>query len=498
MDNLTRERVNGIEKKAEMVIDNFAGGGGASTGIELAIGRPVDVAINHDIASIQMHRQNHPHTKHYCEDVWEVDPLEVTQGRPVALCWFSPDCKHFSKAKGGKPREKKIRGLAWVAVKWAATVKPRVIILENVEEFQTWGPLDKYGYPIKALSGRTFKSFVNALKNQGYDVDYRELRACDYGAPTIRKRFFLVARRDGEPIRFPQPTHGAGLKSYRTAAEIIDFSLDTKSIFGRKKPLAENTLRRIARGLDKFVLKNQKPFIVSENGVKLPYLTQYHTETAEGEVRGQTVDTPIQTIDTQPRYGLAIANLCVLRNNMDGKPLNAPLSTVTTSPGHFALQTNYLVEYYSNGRALSIEKPLHTMTTKERNGLISVKIAKIDSNIDLQNWPEVRALLNQYCGYSISGDEVMIITVGNTDYFIADIGFRMLTPRELYNGQGFPSDYCIDFDVDGKSYSKKEQVARCGNSVPPVFAEALVRANLPELCGKKYETMQQLHDDIAV
>ena len=432
---MIRAQINLLD---EMIIDNFAGGGGASTGIELAIGRPVDVAINHDIASIQMHKQNHPYTKHYCEDVWEVDPLEVTQGRPVALCWFSPDCKHFSKAKGGKPREKKIRGLAWVAVKWAATVRPRVIILENVEEFQTWGPLDRLGYPIKELSGRTFRSFVNALKNQGYDVDYRELRACDYGAPTIRKRFFLVARRDGEPIKFPQPTHGAGLKPYKTAAEIIDFSLESKSIFDRKKPLAENTLRRIARGLDKFVMKNPKPFIVSEDSIKLPYLIQYHTETAEGEVRGQTVDMPIQTIDTQPRYGLVVA---------------------------------YLVEYYSNGRALSVEEPLHTMTTKERNGLISVRMIRINRNGVLYNWPGVRDLLNRYCGYSMDNDEKIIITVSNTDYFIADIGFRMLTPRELYNGQGFPPDYCIDFDVDGRSYSKKEQVARCGNSVPPVFAE---------------------------
>ncbi len=550
----------------ELIIDNFAGGGGASTGIELAIGRPVDVAINHDPASIQMHNKNHPYTRHYCEDVYDVEPLEVTQGRPVALCWFSPDCKHFSKAKGGKPRDKKIRGLAWVAVRWAATVHPRVIILENVEEFKTWGPLTKNGQPDINQKGRTFNSFVNALKRQGYEVQWKELRANDLGAPTIRKRFFLIARCDGKPIAFPNPTHGEPnsaavqhglLKPYRTATEIIDWSIPTKSIFGRKKPLADNTLRGIAMGTNKFVIKNPKPFMVQVNhggenfrGQKLdevmptitskngfgfvtpvitslghtsqenrsagveeplrtivgkaehcltaPYLVQYHTETTKNEVRGQELKQPLYTLDTNPRYGLAAANLCILRNNMDGKGLGVPLSTVTTSPGHFAQQINFLSEYYGNGNPLSINEPLHTITTKDRNALISMRIDKISSNIDLCNWPEIRDLLNKYCDYHLKDDEIIVLRINGADYFIADIGLRMLEPRELYNAQGFPSDYIIDFEADGKRYSKKEQVARCGNSVPPPFAEALVRANLPELCGKKYETMEQLKSNMAM
>ena len=206
----------------ELIVDSFAGGGGASTGIELAIGRPVDIAINHEQSAIAMHKANHPYTEHYCENIWEVDPQTAVKGHPVALMWLSPDCKHFSKAKGGKPVSKEIRGLAWVAVRWAATVRPRVIILENVEEFKTWGPVND-GIPVKSENGRTFNSFVNALKKHGYDVDWRELRACDFGAPTIRKRLFLIARCDGLPIVWPAPTHGSGKLPYRTAAEIIDW-----------------------------------------------------------------------------------------------------------------------------------------------------------------------------------------------------------------------------------------------------------------------------------
>jgi DNA (cytosine-5)-methyltransferase 1 len=251
----------GLNFSGEITVDNFAGGGGASTGIEAGLGRPVDIAINHDPASIAMHEVNHPHTRHYCESVWDIDPRKVCAGRPVGLAWFSPDCKHFSKAKGGKPVEKKIRGLAWVVLRWAATVHPRVIMLENVEEFITWGPLttDPEGncYPCPKKKGRTFNSFVNALKRHSYTVEWKELRACDYGAPTIRKRLFLVARCDGQPISWPEPTHGdpksaavksGQLKPWRTAAECIDWSLPCPSIFDRKKPLAEATLRRIAKG----------------------------------------------------------------------------------------------------------------------------------------------------------------------------------------------------------------------------------------------------------
>lgn len=505
----------------EIIVDNFAGGGGASTGIELATGRPVDIAINHDPASIQMHKRNHPYTRHYCENVWDVDPREVTKGRKVALCWFSPDCKHFSKAKGGKPREKRIRGLAWVAVRWAATVKPRVIILENVEEFQTWGPLDINGFPIKKEQGRTFRSFVNALKRQGYEVSWKELRACDYGAPTTRKRLFLIARCDGKPITWPEPTHGEGKLPYRTAAECIDWAIEGKSIFNRKKPLAENTQRRIARGIDKFLLKTGKPFLI-----------QYHSETAGSETRGQEINRPLLTLDTQPRYGLVVpfiskyyagtyegtgssiseplhtvtqwdhnslasCNLCVFRNNQDGKGLGEPIGTIMTSPGHYAMQANFLSEYYGNGNPVSVGEPLHTITTKDRNALVQVRIEKISEEIKMGHWPEIRELLNKYCGYNLTENEAMIIRIEDHDYFVSDITLRMLEPRELYKAQGFPPDYIIDFDVDGRKYSKKEQIARCGNSVPPPFAEHLVRANLPELCGKRYTTMKELEEDIA-
>lgn len=610
----------------ELIVDNFAGGGGASTGIELALGRPVDIAINHDPASIQMHKRNHPYTTHYCENVWDVNPLKVTQGRPVALCWLSPDCTHFSKAKGGKPREKKIRGLAWVAVKWAATVHPRVIILENVEEFQTWGPLDENGYPVKSQQGRTFRSFVNALKRQGYHVEWKELRACDYGAPTIRKRFFLIARCDGKPISWPEPTHGpagSGLNPYRTAAECIDWSIMGQSIFERKKPLAENTLRRIAKGTDKYVIKNPEPFIVQttyssdrlENDQKpgslgplgvdtpiikalghtsmtncsteiteplrtivskaehclatppltpyimtnnhhhtggsmdeplptvttgnhhylmSPHLIQYHSETSEKVHRGQKINEPLLTIDASNRYGLATAfiskyfsggyqgagasienplptitavdhnslagvSLSVMRHNMAGKSIEEPNNIITTT-NHFHVQKPFLTEYYGTGQALSVDAPLHTITTKDRNALIKVEIIRIPhaESQNMKHWPKVRELLNRFCGYELKEDELLILHLNDEIYYISDITLRMLMPRELYNAQGFPPDYVIDFDVDGKRYSKAAQVARCGNSVPPPFAEALVRANLPELCGKAYSTMEALHEDIAI
>ena len=470
----------------EMIVDNFAGGGGASTGIELATGRPVDIAINHDPDAIAMHMINHPYTKHYCESVWDVDPKKICAGRKVGLMWLSPDCKHFSRAKGGKPVSKNVRGLAWIAVKWAATVKPRVIILENVPEFVTWGRLNKDGKPDEIHKGETFRSFVSQLKARGYDVAWKELRACDYGAPTIRKRFFLVARCDGKPIRFPEPTYGDGLKPYKTAADCIDFGIPAPSIFERKKPLADNTIRRIARGLKKFTLDTGKAYII-----------QYHSETAKSEVRGQRIDEPIMTIDTSPRYAVVVphitkyysgdnysdigdplhtitvkernaiveSHLCILRNNQDCQTLNKPFPTICTSPGHFAK--------------------------------IDTRIEKFSGH-NLKHWDDVREILNQYAGYNLQENEVIVLQIDGCEYFISDIGMRMLEPRELYRAQGFPEDYIIDFDVNGKHYSRAAQIARCGNAVPPPFAEALVRANLPEMCGKKYETMRALNQDIAM
>ena len=548
----------------EIVVDNFAGGGGASTGIEIAIGRSVDIAINHDPAAIAMHRANHPTTEHYTEDVWKVDPVEACAGRPVALAWFSPDCKHHSKAKGGKPVSKKIRGLAWVAVKWAKAVKPRVIMLENVEEFQDWGRLDEKNRPDPRYKGETFRRFVGQLEKLGYHVEYRLLRACDYGAPTIRKRFFLIARCDGQKIVWPEPTHAApdsievrmgSKKPWVPVSEVLDFSLPCPSIFASSeeimeqygiravRPLSENTMKRIARGLMKFVVNNPKPFIVSigqtgfagdgrqhsideplrtvvskaehcvcapvlmrnnENAVgsdarepvgtittgghhmlSAPSMIQYHSEQSE-DVRGQTVDKPIMTVDSSNRYGLvepfliqtgygeregqkprvldmdkplgtvvaqsnkfamAAAFVTQFNNNCDGQSMDAPLNTMTAKSNHFGEVNAFLVKYYGSGdNAVSCELPAPTITAKDRMGLV---------------------------------------TVHGEDYKIVDIGLRMLTPRELFDAQGFPPDYIIDVDADGKPYPKSEQVARCGNAVCPPIPTALVRANLPELCEMK-------------
>ena len=577
----------------EMIIDNFAGGGGASTGIELATGRAVDAAINHDPDAILMHQTNHPQTRHYCESVWDVNPWEVTRGRPVGLAWFSPDCKHFSKAKGSKPVDRNIRGLAWIVLKWAGTVKPRVIILENVEEFQTWGPVRK-GKPVKSRRGETFRKWKEQLQALGYEIDHRELVAADYGAPTIRKRFFLIARCDGKPIIWPERTHAAKdseevkngkCKPWRGAAEIIDWTIPCPSIFDTTdeikekygiravRPLAVNTRKRIARGIEKFVLQNKEPFIVpigygerkgqaprvhdikepvstvvssgkqylcqpelspfivqvnhkgeqfrgqelkepiptitgkhgyglatpvmtaiavskAEQCLAMPSLIQYHTEQSE-RVRGQGMDEPIMTLDAANRYGLSVAYLAEYFQN--GRPLDvkSPLHTSTTKDRECVVET-FISKFYKTGIGQKPDKPLHTVTTSAGHfGIVTVKMNR--SEMNLHHWNEVRELLNAYCGYAIAADEILLLDVNGTLYFISDIGLRMLTPRELYAANGFPPDYIIDHDYTGKAYGKTKQVARCGNAVPPPFAEALVRANLPEMCGRRFETMQELY-----
>lgn len=403
----------------EIIVDNFAGGGGASTGIEMATGMSVDIAINHDPAAIEMHKLNHPDTEHYCESVWDVDPKEATRGRKVGLAWFSPDCTHHSKAKGGKPVKQEIRGLAWVAVRWAILVKPRVIMLENVEEFKDWCPLDGDGRPLKEFKGQTFKSFVKALQALGYEVQYKELVACDYGAPTTRKRFFVIARCDGKKIVWPEPTHAdpqslevqSGRKlPWRTASEIIDWNIGVPSIFDRKRPLVENTMKRIEKGLKRFVLESEAPFIV--DGDKAAYLISYYTEQSEKEVRGLSLDTPLHTI--------------------------------TAGGNRFALVYAWITKYYGQGNGQAINEPLHTITTKDRFALT---------------------------------------TLTTNGYKITDIGLRMLKPHELYAAQGFPVNYKFEFDANGKKIRHDEKIKRVGNSVPPPFAEALVRANLPEMCA---------------
>lgn len=585
----------------ELVVDNFAGGGGASTGIELATGYSVDIAINHDPEAIKMHKVNHPNTKHYCENVWEVDPIKACKGHPVGLAWFSPDCKHFSKAKGGKPVEKNIRGLAWVVLKWAALVRPRVIMLENVEEFQTWGPcipirdkdtgrvivsmvgrhdrekneprtrvadpgevvpVDRQIFqPDPKRSGQTYKKWRKQLEALGYEIDTKELVAADYGAPTMRKRFFMIARCDGKPIVWPEPTHGpadseavkAGLaKPYVGAYTQLDFSMPCPSIFDTSKeikekygiravrPLAQKTMDRIARGLKKFVLDNPEPFIIQcnhggerrQNDIKeplptitgkhgygivepkiVPYmgtnttnhpggncknpihtittgnqqclisptLIQYHSETSKDEVRGQSIEDPIMTVDGSNRYGLVTSflhkyydggytgagdtvenplptvtswdhnslcavNLIQMNNHCDGRDVKEPIPTITAGDGHFGEVRAFLIKYYGQGTGQDVKEPLDTVTSRDRFGLV---------------------------------------TINGTDYKIVDIGLRMLEPKELYGCQGFPDDYIIDHDYTGKKYPRSEQVRRCGNAVCPPIPAALVKANLPELCVAK-------------
>ena len=560
----------------------------------MATGYSVDIAINHDPEAIRMHKTNHPNTRHYCESVWDVDPVKVCKGHPVGLAWFSPDCKHFSKAKGGKPKDKSIRGLAWVALRWAALVRPRVIMLENVEEFKTWGPLNRSHRPIKAKQGMTYRKFVSQLEGLGYAVETMTLTAADYGAPTMRKRFFLVARCDGRPIRWAEPTHApegseavksGRLKPYIGAYTQIDFSLPCPSIFDtaeeiKKKygiravrPLADNTMRRIARGLIEFVLKNPKPFIIECNhgggrkpqdiqepmptitgkhgfGIVEPYmvqigqtgfaadrsrsiqnplativsknehcliepvlapsimcnnannigadverplptittanrnylvaptLIQYHSETSQKSVRGQGLVEPVMTVDSSNRYGLVsafiqkyydggykgagsgmdeplptvtavdhnsicAATLVQMNNHCDGRSITDPIPAITAGGGHIGEVRTFLIKYYGQGTGQKITVPLDTIPTHDRFGLVKIE---------------------------------------GIDYQIIDIGLRMLEPRELYGCQGFPDDYIIDRDYTGKEYPRSEQVKRCGNAVCPPIAEALVRANLPEMC----------------
>lgn len=607
----------------EVFVDNFAGGGGASTGIELATGRSVDIAINHDPAAIAMHRANHPDTEHYCESVWEVDPREATRGRPVALCWLSPDCKHFSKAKGGKPKDKNIRALAWVGIRWAATVKPRVIIMENVEEFKTWGPLiakrdpetgrmlkiipggegeadrvvvaepgeyvppeQRYLIPDPKQKGRTFKAFVNAFKRLGYQVDWRELRACDYGAPTIRKRFFLIARCDGRPIVWPIPTHGdpksaevksGKLKPWRTAAEIIDWSLPCPSIFERKKPLAENTLRRIARGIQRFVIDNPNPFIIKVNhqgeqfrgqeisepmqtitakngwGVVTPYIDRIGQTGFGGDRMQYELDKPLTTVVTKTEHMLISPMLIQMGYGERGGQsprvldLEKPLGTVTAGGNKFAVATAMISRQFTNsvghevdkpqgtvtsggggksqlvaaflakhyggnytGPGANLKEPVPTVTTVDHNALVTSHLVKLRGTCQhgqsvTEPMPtvtagglhvgEVRAFLLKYYGSDVgqnyseplhtitTKDRFGLVTIQGNEYQIVDIGMRMLEPYELFAAQGFPANYIIHRDADGKTYPKSAQVARCGNSVPPPFAEALVKANLPEHCA---------------
>lgn len=458
----------------ELVVDNFAGGGGASEGIEQALGRMVDLAINHNPLALAVHAVNHPTSEHSVADVWDINPETATDGRPVGLCWFSPDCRHHSRAKGGRPVSKSVRGLAWVAARWAEKVKPRAIVLENVSEFMEWGPLikgpDGKTRPCPVRKGQTFRAFVQRLKRHGYDVDWRVLKACDYGTPTIRERFFLVARRDGRPIIWPKPTHGepgslavlrGKLKPWVSAAECIDWSIPTVSIFDRKKPLVDATLRRIANGIARYVVQNPQPYFVkphqpspgdvledcategkpSHGLCNAQRVASFLEQYAPGKL-ADTAGEPITLTTDQVTEPLAALMLNMKGSNRQARDITSPLTTICTGSTHAYLTVAFLAPYYGSGSGLTgrdLHDPLPTITTKDRLKLVTV-------------------------------------TLDGQTFALVDIGIRMLQPHELAMAQGFPKGYMFSH-ANGEKIAKNKQVMLIGNSVPPPLAKAIVQAN---------------------
>lgn len=494
-----------------LIVDSFAGGGGASTGIEMALGRSPDIAINHDAVALGMHAANHPQTVHITENVWKVNIDDYTKGQPVGLLWASPDCRHFSRARGSAPVSNSVRGLAWSIVKFVRQLgrnKPCVILMENVEEFKTW---------------EDFDAWKKALKKHGYRIEMKALRACDYGAPTIRKRLFIVMRCDGQPIVWPDATHApkdcddviSGDKlPWRPASEIIDWSLPCPSIFDTSqqikdkhglravRPLADNTMRRVAAGVKRYVLDASEPFFVTygqhgggnrsaadpihtitaskkdQNAIVVPMLSRQfgnsvgqsvdqpaptvtagggghtalvaafmaqHNSLPDGINPGRSVEDPLATVTTRATQSNLVA--CHLShfysaNKGNGGDLNLPLGTVSAQGQHAALVSAFMVKYYGQGIGQHISEPLHSITTKDRFGLVKVSI-------------------------------------GGADYVITDIGMRMLSPRELFRAQGFPDNYEITRQANGKAIGKTQAIHKCGNSVSPSVAQAIASAN----CG---------------
>ena len=363
------------KSKENIIIDCFAGGGGASVGIEIALGRQVDIAVNHDPEAIRMHKTNHPDTLHLTEDIFEVDLPGYVGNRHVALMWASPDCTSHSKAKGAQPRKHGLRILPWAVYKHAKTILPDVILMENVEEIQQWGPLDENGKPIPDRKGEDYRKFIASMKSLGYAFDSRELVAADYGAPTTRRRWYAVFRKDGREIVWPEPTHAKGAaggrKPWKQCGNYIDWSDLGKSIFDRKKPLAEATMRRIANGYVKYVGNNPNPYIVRDREA-VAFLIQYHGEQKAGDSRGQLLTEPIKTIDTSNRYGLVTAFITKFYKSGIGQGCGEPLHTITTSPGHFGLISAFLIKYYGTGCGQELSAPLGTITTQDRFGLVNI------------------------------------------------------------------------------------------------------------------------------
>jgi DNA (cytosine-5)-methyltransferase 1 len=530
-----------------IIVDNFAGGGGASTGIEAALGRPIDYAINHDPEAIAMHRANHPRTHHFCGSVWDYAPREITGGRHVELGWFSPDCTFHSKARGGKPfrdrnTARRRRGLAWLVTRWAKEVRPAWIMLENVEEFADWGPLLDDGTICPQRRGQTFRRWHRQLENLGYRVDMRELRACDYGAPTTRKRLFVIATCTDSEIIFPEASHGPGLAPYRTAAECIDWSRPCPSIFERERPLADATLRRIARGVMRYVVNSARPFIVpithhgdsrvhaideplrtittanrGEHALITPFIAGLahgdHKERAGGRSRG--LDQPIGTIHAGGNNFALLAPALINTRNGERvgqaprvRDVEQPYPTITAQGSQGAMVAAFLARHYGGHEndGHPVGQPISTITTQDHHHLVTSHVMKlrgeeVGHRVDTPlhtitcggHHAEVRAFLLKYHASQRDGHELTkpidtvtttdrygLVTVRGEQYQIVDIGMRMLTPRELFRAQSFPDSYVIDPEVEGSPLTKTAQVRMCGNSVPPVMSEALVRANVVE------------------
>jgi DNA (cytosine-5)-methyltransferase 1 len=478
-----------------VIVDLFAGGGGVSIALERACKRPVDVAINHNPIALAVHKANHPRTRHLVTDIYspEAEPKRVCGSRHVSDLWASPDCTHHSNARGGKPIEKDTRFLAWVILDWARIKRPDRIFMENVPEFLSWGPLflsgPRKGEKDPSRAGETFDQFVGQLELLGYKVEWRIQFACDYGAPTRRRRLFLIARCDGEPIVWPEPTHGPGRLPYRTAAECIDWSIPGRSIFGRKRPLAENTMWRIAQGLRRFVFETDDPFIIevptglvapvlqhSGNGERptqrarvydlkeplgtimatgqkhalvMAYLAKYfgdpHRKMGGGIVTGSDLREPIGTITARDHHALAAVTLAHLRGGVADHPgcadVRQPMPTITASGTHVAQVMAFLTAYYSQdhapGHGQSLNQPLRTITTRQRLGLVTVR---------------------------------------GQDYQITDITLRMLKAPELLRGQF--GQYAAGYDLSAAK-TQEDQVLLIGNSVSPEHAEKIIAANQP-------------------
>ena len=461
-------------------VDLFAGGGGMSEAMRSVHGKSPEFAINHDPIAIQTHEQNHPECMHFCCGIQEVDPVKVLSGKKIRHLHASPDCTHFSKANGNRPVNRSRRALANHIIRWAKAGQPDVITMENVEEFLTWGPLIKHGKdkgkPDPARAGQDFWRWHNRLTALGYAIDYQVLRACDYGAPTTRKRLFIVMRKDGQPIKWPKPTHGTKQQPYRTTAECIDWSLPGKSIFNRAKPLAEKTMQRIAQGVVKYVLNDPQPFLIT--------LDHYSNKKA-----AYPVNEPLNTITTKNRHALITPFITKFNNHAPGQSVNEPLQTIMAGGMHFGLVTSFLTKYYGGVVGTRLDQPIGTITTIDHHGLVACKLQR-----DASDHAELIApFLIQYYG-SISGQHSSVsdplptivtrarhglvnVFINGESFVITDIHLRMLQPHELAAAQGFPSDYQLP-------KAKAKAIRLIGNSVPPDLGAAVVRSQFESVSMK--------------